>query len=327
MPKNLKDGQIIEAKVAKIISSHQAELIISGQKVLAQTYTPLMEGERALFKVLKSGEELKLMEFIEEKKGGNIINLTRGFIKTLDYAGPYKQLFKLFENKDNPFFELLKTMSLKSEIPDHDFLKNLLNGSGLIWEKKVSTELNNNKNIAYADNDLKGIALKILASTDEKDEKVEIIKAFVEELENMQLLNKKAFDELDRYLLPIPILFDETLKFGQLLIDLSGRKNREKDPSDRIINISFLLEMSNIGHIKADFSILKKALTGTFYVINEEIKAFIENNIPELNSNLKKHGFEIHSIYCRVADEKTLSKTSLTEKIVNNGDTLLNLII
>ncbi len=71
----------------------------------------------------------------------------------------------------------------------------------------------------------------------------------------MQVINSYSSEESGRYLLPLPAMVDDTLKFGQLLIDLGSGKKDGKEAKDRLIRVAFILELTQLGDLRADFSI------------------------------------------------------------------------
>ena len=199
-------------------------------------------------------------------------------------------------------------------------LKDVITG-GQVYNKKVSGEL--------VLNDLKALALSLSASSDEGDEEIiSLVRNFIDSLEQMQIINRYSSEESGRYLLPLPAMFDETFKFGQILIDLGGGKKDANDPKNRIIRIAFILELTKLGDLKADFSILKQSITGTFGVGTSELCAYIKSGIPGLTSTLNEHGFMVHGIDCKVIDPEILSNMSLSDQLIEDQkEGLLNLVI
>ena len=77
-----------------------------------------------------------------------------------------------------------------------------------------------------------------------------------------------------------------------------------------------------------DFSILKNQIIGSFGVANQEIQAFIKENLPGLESKLSAHGFDVTPISCKVLSPETLAGTSLIEKALSDsGQGVLNIVI
>jgi hypothetical protein len=230
---------------------------------------------------------------------------------------------------------LIRSLSLKNEIATPDFLKSLFRGSGITWENKLFRLVNSDPMLSsdlvkdLVNSDLKALSMR-LALQLEKAEPAAFnqIKAFLDNMEQLQLINERSVRESGRYLLPFPFLFDETFRFGQLLIDLGHHKENTADTKrNRLVKVSFLLEMSNLGHVLADFSILKHALSGSFSVETEAIRKLIMDHLPALKKKMNQNGFKIRDISCRVVGPETLSTASLTERLIHDDDGVLNIVI
>ncbi len=63
-----------------------------------------------------------------------------------------------------------------------------------------------------------------------------------------------------------------------------------------MVTVSFLLSLSRLGQLRADFSVLKKGISGAFGVANEENRALVSSRLPELKQRLQAHGFTIYDI-------------------------------
>ena len=338
----LEKGQVVKATVENAISAREAILNIQGKRVQARTHMPLKSGETILLRVEDNGVQptFKLIE----AKAGRFIHLPADI---LSRSGPYGLLARVMKTLDaitgnhhinetgSQMERLIRSLSLKTGNTDVDFLRRLFRGSGLTWENKLIRLLGSERAISsdlvkdIINADVKALSMR-LASQLEKSEASAFsqVKAFLENMEHLQYLNERSVRESGRYLLPFPILFDEPLRFGQLLIDLGNRKgNDSEDKRDRLVKVSFLLEMSNLGNVLADFSILKHALSGTFSVETDSIRKLIMENIPQLKKKMKQTGFEIYDITCRVLEPETLSTTSLADRLVHADDGGLNIVI
>ena len=338
----LEKGQVVKATVETAISSREAILNIRGKRVQARTHMPLKSGETILLRVEDNGVQptFKLME----ATGGRFIRLPPDL---LNRSGPFGLLARVMKTLDpmtgdrhlnetgSQMGRLIRSLSLKTENTDTDFLKSLFRGSGLTWENKLIRLLGSERSITsdlvkdMVNGDVKALSMRLAMQLEKSEpEAFAQIKAFLEHIEHLQRLNEMAVRESGRYLLPFPFLFDETLRFGQLLIDLGHQKQGDsKDKHDRLVKVSFLLEMSNLGNVLADFSILKHALSGTFSVETDSIRKLIMENIPQLKKKMKQTGFEIYEITCRVAEPETLSTTSLTDRLIHTDDGVLNIVI
>ncbi len=342
-----KINQVVSAKVVKGLSSRKTLLLISGKKVTAKTNTPFKPGEEILLKVIKPGLQpvFKLVDNTEQ----NSIQNVQAMLKPLGRAGPYIDLPALFGNIDalenntkqgqvRQLFERLENLlfstALHSEKSNSGILSKLIQNSGLLWENKLQKILVpdriflKEKIETLVGSDMKALALELLTHVHEKEGVIgKSLGSFLDNLEGLQIVNKHSFEESGRFLMHLPVLFDNQLKFGQMYIDLNSNDNSEKDKENSLIRVAFLLELTNMGDFLAEFSILKNAVNGSFGVTNDKIRIFVKNNIPELKSKLKTNGFEVHNIECRVISPETLSSTSLLDRLFDSHDGVLNLIV
>ncbi|MBU0995494.1 MAG: hypothetical protein KJ737_23610 [Proteobacteria bacterium] len=231
--------------------------------------------------------------------------------------------------------ELVKSMSLKSDSPDTDLAKNFVRKSGMAWEKKLSFMIQAEKTVTrqkvndMALKDLKGLALSTLSSLDESDKNTgTVLRNFVDTLEQLQVINRYSSEESGKYLLPFPVMVNESFKFGQLLIDLGKENNKDKPLKDRVVKVAFILELSNLGDLRADFSIFRKSVMGVFGVGKREFRTIVKREIPGLEKRLKTLGYKVSGIDCQVIDPVVLSNTTLTNQVIKKeSDGILNLVI
>jgi hypothetical protein len=343
----LKANQTIEARVAEVLSSRRVTLIIQGKKVSARTYVPLNPGEKIRLQVSQAGAHpiFKLLDV----EGDGAPHSSRALWHILGKNGPYGRLAAVLANPGiadtdanapqrpvtlERMEELVKSLSVRSSRADPDFLRTLIKGSGLAWEYKLSREIISHRSIlmdrlnGLADGDLKALAIRGVAGRhQEGDEVRRNLQSFLEGLEKLQMLNRLATEASGRCLLPLPVWFGGGWKFGQLLLDTGGKaKNRER-PEDRLVKISFLLEMSNMGHVRADFALFKHMVNGSFSVGDEDTCSWVQKSLPDLVAKLKQHGFEVPNIDCHVIRAETLASASLMDKIVGRDEVGLNLVI
>lgn len=232
---------------------------------------------------------------------------------------------------------LLQSISMMrgAEEPNEEGIKNIVHSSGLIWEKKLDTFISTKNRLPVANeietlinNDIKALAMKLAEaiSTEDKGSK-NILRSFVDGLEKMQLLNAHSSDEAGRYILPLPFFLNESLRFGQLLIDLDKDSGKAGQTGQRAIRVAFILEMSRLGHLKADFSMYKKSISGEFGVENEEIQGLFYQMIPALIRSLEEKSYIINRIGCSVISSGELAGTSLTDMVTDNPDGVLNIVV
>ncbi len=143
----------------------------------------------------------------------------------------------------------------------------------------------------------------------------------------MQILNAHSSEESGRYLLPLPFFLNDTLKFGQLLIDLDRSTKSDGDTNEKAIRVAFILEMTRLGHLKADFSIYKKSISGEFGVENNEVQNLFNQLIPGLKELLEEKTYIVKNIDCSVISSGELAGTSLTDMVIDNPSGVINIVV
>ncbi len=231
---------------------------------------------------------------------------------------------------------LLNLLSLKPERePDDESLKSLVKNSGLMWEKKLSSVIKSLKEpLTLRDaenlinNDIKALAMKLAMIVDGEDKNIRnTLRSFVDGIEKMQILNTHSSEESGRYLLPLPFFLNDTLKFGQLLVDLDRNSKSDGDTNDRAIRVAFILEMTRLGHLKADFSIYKKSISGEFGVENDEVQKLFNQLIPGLKEKFEEKEYVVNKIGCSVISSGELAGTSLTDLVIDNPSGVINIVV
>ena len=331
---SLKNNQKVDAKVLKVFPDNQAQVLIAGKKVIIKTPFLLTEGERLQVNLLKEREaqNLKVISSIDSQTDSKASEKIISLIRLVSKSNPFASLSK---TDNTELLEMLKSISLKSGKADYNFLPRLLDKSGLLFEQKLSTLLEPGKNLSLKHeainlikNDLKGYVLNQLQSADHQN--AGNIKAFSEysgSIENFQTLNAQSSDT-GKYLIPFPVFNNDSFNFGQLLIDVGkSGNNKNNENKDRIINVSFLLNMTKLGALRADFSVYKKAISGVFNLSSVEICDFVKANLSQLKKRLSKIEYMVHNIECKVAPKEVVSPTSLIESLVKDENRILNIII
>ena len=205
----------------------------------------------------------------------------------------------------------------------------------MAWENKLAALIVEAKTALpkrvndMAKHDLKGAALSFLSAAGQGDEDMKsVLKNFVDTLEQLQVINRVSSEESGRYLLPFPAFFDHAFQFGQLLIDVGKDASGKQTLTDRVVKVAFILELSALGNLRADFSIYRKSVTGTFGVGSNALQAVLKKEIPSLLSRLEALGFQVQGIDCQVLDPEELAHATLTNQVMQkDSEGVLNLII
>jgi hypothetical protein len=326
-----KKNQIINAKVIQLLPQGKALLLVKGQKLVAKTALRLLPGEEVQLKVLEQKDAilLKLIGPVQKMTNSQISSLVRFFSKN-------ESIPDISGSKMSGVKELLYDMALKSDKPDASFLPKLIEKSGMVWEKKVVQFIRSNMSSqdikTGLDNllkqDMKGNILKETLTADPgKFESLKMAASFSETIENFQLLNHHS-SESGRFLLPFPIFSDQAFSFGQLLIDTGDKNKTNNKDADKVIHISFLLNMTQLGPLRADFSILKKEITGKFLVKDDDTCQYVNSKISELKDRFTNIEYHVRQLECTIAKKEEIQQSSFIESLVTAGDDyVLNIVI
>jgi hypothetical protein len=330
LPAFAKD-QIVQAKVLDVLPHGNARLLINNRTVTAKTSMLLKPGEDIQLKVLEQKEAvlLKLMGPVQKMTTSQISSLIRFFSGNEAITDVGRINIPGVKN-------LFHDLSLKSGKADKDFLPKLIEKIGLTWENKTAklaqghTSLPDIKqNLSLLINqDIKALIQKeLLLAGSEHSQNMSTAASFSETLENLQLLNHQN-TESGRFLLPFPVFSENIFRFGQLFIDTGGRKKNDEGSADKLIQISFLLDMTSLGPLRADFSILKKEISGRFLLSDEEICQYVRSMIPELKERLGSIDYKVHEIECVTADKTRIQPSDFIEMMLKSGaDRVLNIVI
>lgn len=321
--------QVVQAKVLDILPSGSARLLINNRTVTAKTSMLLRPGEEIQLKVLEQKEEvlLKLMGPVQKMTPSQISSLTRLFSENESITDVTR--INIPRVKD-----LLLDLALKSGKADKAFLPKLIEKSGMTWENKTAKLMQEpvpdlKQSLALLLNqDIKALIRKeLLMAGPDHPESLNTAASFSETLENFQLLNKHS-SESGRFLLPFPVFSENAFRFGQLLIDTGGKNRNGESSADKLINISFLLDMSLLGPLRADFSILKKEISGRFLLTDEETCQYFRSMIPELKKRLESVDYKVHEIHCVKGDKTRIQPVDFIETILKaSPDRVLNIVV
>ncbi|MFH2093672.1 MAG: hypothetical protein ABIJ31_15035 [Pseudomonadota bacterium] len=330
LPQFVKN-QVVTAKVISLLPHGKAQLLINGSVVVAKTAMLLTPGEEAQLKVVQQKDALvlKLIGPVQKMTTSQIASLVSFFSK--NESMPDISGIRLTQVK-----HLLMEMSLKSDKPDIDFLPRLIDKSGLVMEKKIARVLLNDKSSAdikttlnaLLEQDVKANIFKELFNTGlGKSETLKTASAFFESLENFQLLNHHS-SESGRYLLPFPVFSESAFRFGQLLINTGDTGKSGGKDTDRVINISFLLDMTRLGPLRADFSILKQEITGRFVFCDQATCDYMSTLLYDLKAHLADRKYQVRQIECILAPKEAIQAGSLIESLIRTSDDqVLNIVV
>jgi len=342
-------GEVVEGRIIKPVSTRHAIILIKGKQLLARTEgVPLKAGQLAFFKVKETSPQciLKFLQVTGNQEDG----ISRLFKRSEFRGSPYKCLMDLLnalkvstgqsDRQGAPDILMrMRTLLGRISLRPHDaaqpeFLKSFIDGSGLMWENKLRALFlsgieSRNQIEALIENDLKGSAVESLADAGtEKLFSTRAMTSFLDAMEHHQWLNLSALEEKGNLLFIIPMQWPDKLTFAQLLLDV-GAKRRERggeDSEDGVLKLSLLLDMSRLGPVRVDASVLEKAIRVHFLVSDEQIQSFFNQHTLFLRQQLERHGFFLQQVTCGLAERAVLAATCLADAIVDLEEHTISLI-
>ncbi|WP_020588231.1 flagellar hook-length control protein FliK [Desulfobacter curvatus] len=346
----IKPGQTVDAKVINVTAQNRVQLLVGGQKLTVSTQLPLAQGMDIPMKVVRSQDGIVLKPVttpsapVSTETAGPAVNTGRQ-VSSLPVALPDSSVLsgteKSFQTTDFQSFspakifqglgalsqaleptlnDILMGLSLKSDVRDDQFLPKIIENMGLSFEKKLTTRLEDapdKKTVAnvikqLASQDLKAASL-FLTGMESDPNKATELKHISDALDNFAQLNIKSGDsgqnpDNTRFLLPFPVWREDGFDFGQLMVDV-GKKGTTN--TKKMLSISFLLNMTTLGPLRADFSILDKTITGRFLLESQETCDYLVPKVSELRQRLSGIGYQAGTIDCQVAQPEQIAPTSL----------------
>ncbi len=286
------------------------------------------------------------------KDGADLIKTLAPFFSESFDISPLEKSGNTLYTKENilNLRNLIFSISLRSDHPDYKFLPRLLEKSGLLFEKKISDLLRRKifdngktdfKEVSFrlktnitdtefkkiADQDIKASVIKLITAPElESDTTLHAIKNFSDMIEKFQIINSHS-SQSGRYLIPFPVFFNGSLNFGQLFFNLGNTNKRGKQKKQRIIKVSMLLTMSELGPLRVDMALLRKEISGMIQVANKETSTFVKKMIPEFKASLRKHNFHVLSMKCEVATSGKTDFTAFLNDILHEEEKGLNIVI
>jgi len=328
----IQKGEIVNAKVLKSESGGLARLLIRGEELTARTSIHLKKGMTASFKVEETHPQplLKYIESDSESLNKSQLLATK--------SSPYKMLAEIFSNnKANlqniqqmsgnnsqlvKLWDLFNNLSIK---PNDNFSPSLLMSfiykSGLLWESKLKSLIHSGKNLkskhSIIDKDIKGLTLDILRNNPGLDKELKsYLSSILDNIEQLQLINKTSLEENGRALLLLPMQFNNEFDFGQLFFDISGKRKAQKKNENGPLIVTLLLKMTNLGPVRVDAFLFIKTVKVNIYVCNDNVESLINQSSELLKKQLQRHGFDLQQVNCYVTEKEEIKETSLIDELL-----------
>lgn len=323
-------NEIIKGKVLRHFDPKNLQLLIKGRKITAKTNLSLKPGGMILLKVEKSFPN-PILKVVTSN-----FNTTDAMNISLILSGIKKNLWEsLFNKLDNypiqnhakMIFKQLVKYSSEGRLSIHspDILKDIIGNSGLAWEAKLREILTRGTFVEgdidrMISEDFKGLGSRILSLMGDQDD---LLESFISTIKNIQLFNHQGLKQGGKIFIPFPIQFaDGRFTVGQLLINYKQNKEngQGKEKKEReFTRISFLLELSRLGPLRADLSVREKEIQGRFLLVEEKVKHLIEENLSFFVDRLKEKGFSIIHMECHIKTEEVIKNSMVAEIVQEDG--------
>lgn len=324
-------NEIVQGTVLKSLDGEDILLLIKGKCVKARTAVPLVPGKAVSFRVGETrpvpvlkllGTKFEISDAINPSKILSAFkdNLWKSAFEHIERRGLSEGLFSQFrafrnDMTERPFLE-----------PNPGLLQTVIDKSGLNWEAKLkkaikAKALGRDSLSRLLEGDLKGQVSRLLSRGDEKGM---VLKRLVSVIEHLQLLNHLEGPQDKKVFLPVPMqFFDGQFAVGQLMIQVPRKwKGDQHHGRTGALRVSFLLELSQLGPLRADFVITGKEIRGTFLLAGKNAKAIVQKNIPAFVSRVRQRGFSVNSMECLVKDQEILGESILKEMIQGGGHSI-----
>jgi len=332
---NLNDGEIVDGRVLKQLSSKLFLIGIRGCNIKAHSAFPLRPGMR-LSLMSVSGRAIPTLKVLNfQASGDSVVNLPaiRAAIDNNAWSRLYKSLdvlASLSRSRVDIKAVLTKAMQSESNPPSSQGIKSLINASGLSWEHKliglikqgaVTAEIFD----ALIDGDLKGAISKTLL---EMQGDGPVLKNLITALDNLQLLNLQSNDQQRALFLPLPLQFDSgAIAVAQILLrlpreDVSGYSESGKEKQYSVV---MQIELSLLGAIRVELVLTGNKIQGRFMVDRQETLEHIEHHIASFFDMLKDRGYTIGYVGCRLVETSEI-KENLVNEILPQPDSSICIV-
>ena len=329
---DIKPGRTVDAKVVDVNAQNRVQLLVGDQKLTVTTRLPITRDMEIPMKVVRSRDGIVLKPLPNPSGQVTSVSDSRPLTPTdkplqaaafqsFSPAKIFQGLGLLSRLQEPVLNDILMTLSLKSDVPDDQFLPKIIENMGLSFEKKLADGLEHGpdkQKAAHAikqlaGQDLKAAALSLAGMENDPGKGTEF-KQISDALDHFAQLNVKSGDgdqsqNSSRFLLPFPVWREDGFDFGQIMLDMG--KSGTADTDKKIRSISFLLNMTALGPLRADFSILEKTITGRFLLENQDTCDYLAPKVSQLRQRLSKIGYQAGNIDCRVARPDQIAPTSL----------------
>jgi hypothetical protein len=145
-------------------------------------------------------------------------------------------------------------------------------------------------------------------------------------VENIQFVNQEAFEEGGKMYIPLPMQLPGGLfSVAELLLQLPPWEAEQPEggkAGNTALRAALLLDMSRLGPVRAEFTLMGKALEGMFLVASQATREFLEASLPLLTEALIEKGFSVQQVGCFVREPEIVMQSLLPEVVLKEDNSI-----
>ena len=321
-PPILSLGDILEARVAGVLSENRVLITTQNQQMIAASSIPLSFGQKLRVQVARTQPDILLRVIESEASVSRRMNQGfRAFLSDPDrLLRLFEQAGKMLSAQDDGTLSegvrsclqevsrLLNTLILSDEAMRNPlFVKEFVSALGLDLENRLLK--NSNPVAAGAEmwrGNLKGLLLKIAeqlqAGNSEQPASgaASRLSAFAKDglqsLETHQLVNALLQARDDAFMFQLPLL----LPSGLSMADVFFHQERSKDAGSSVesCTVAMFLDLDALGALMIEAGFRDARVDCSIRCRNPEVRAYIAGNLEQLNEALKTLGLKVDQLVC-----------------------------
>ncbi len=322
-PSILSIGDILEARVAEILSENRVLITMQNQQMIASSSIPLSLGQKLRVQVARTQPEILLRLIGSEASESQRMNQgLRAFLSDPD------KLLRLFDQAgkmlsaqgDSALSEgvrsclqemsrLLNSLILSDEtVRDPLFLKKFVSTLGLDLENRLLKH-SMQQPVAGSEmwrGNLKGLLAKIAEqlqpgnSEQPASDAAIRLSAFAKDglqsLETHQLVNTLLQSRDDVLMFQLPLLLSSGLSMADVFFHQERSKDAER--STESCTVAMFLNMDALGDLMIEARFRDAQVGCSIRCLNPEVRAYIAGNLEQLNEALKTLGLKVDQLVC-----------------------------
>jgi hypothetical protein len=315
----IRQGRLFRATVLEAKSANTFVLEIGGNKITAQTRTPLSIGQSLNLQVLSTSPQVELQIVSDSTRllaGKSITLLGDGIdIKGLftllrtTAASPLAELQPLTRNTLQTFSLINQEMLAGKD--GGNLLKQLLDRLGLSFETLLARGDTRN-----AQNSLKAALLELSQAFKGAGQLAETTNKLISTIELYQL-TQLQLEKQNIFIFPLPLPF---LQKGYLLIEDYRRGKADESDAEDTARYSLHLALQGLGNLRIDIFENHEGLFLRFVSDSKEKISFLEQFKDDLLLNMVDKNIAGVSF----VEEQTDPAADLLKRILPEGESLVN---